>query len=721
MGRQNASLDNILPGIPEHSDITCLDVIYYDAKARKRFIPSWDNRPRKNAMFIIYKDGNSHKHVSVIPEPEMDIYFIKPEYRTGFRTIREYFEMDKCYTRRCVPDDILKVIREEIERSDDDISQAFLGIHNSINQAIKMGGDKEYLKLMYSGRKNLLKWPFTLMSDVRIDAYYRTMLTLRYNQMWNHTVDKCFLDIESDVYGMTTTETDNNLDPTNACTLIFKFDPHGSRKDMKPQVYTFLLRNYERYPQQEKFEKNLDKFIAECHKKFDIQQVIQSGEAKDMDCTADYHIVMYDNEGEMLAKIFETINTIKPDTCEVWNIAYDIPKMYNRMILNGVDPVRAMCDPGWDDRYLFVDLDIDRRPLDYAERKTSIRMASTTLYIDQMQTYAGIRKGRKAFGSAALDNISNIELGMGKLKFPPGVNVTNAALKDYWTFVLYNIRDVWCQYLIDEVTADTMAVIYNMNQTGCELKSLFKQVTYQRQIYNYQRMKRGFVSGNNPNVDYLHGESEELLEYRRDLEEASKRRRMLDGEDVDWDDGEEDDKTSENDSDNPDDEVDEEKDLVAHQITADIPDLYTDSVERRISLQGGLVGDPDNNIANGTELIKGVHSKHVFDDVLDMDYSSEYPWAKFTRSLSKSTQIGRLIIPEKISDKQNVLPLGMQKRYADMKYYTPGGEFVSDYLSGDVLQFGNVWFGLPDVSEMQEKLMGQTKDQKEEEGEQKHE
>src|SRR5699024_8362143 len=105
------------------------------------------------AMFIIYKDGNSHKHVSVIPEPEMDIYFIKPEYRTGFRTIREYFEMDKCYTRRCVPDDILKVIREEIERSDDDISQAFLGIHNSINQAIKMGGDKEYLKLMYSGRK----------------------------------------------------------------------------------------------------------------------------------------------------------------------------------------------------------------------------------------------------------------------------------------------------------------------------------------------------------------------------------------------------------------------------------------------------------------------------------------------------------------------------------------------------------------------------------------
>ena len=718
MERQKASLDNILPGIPEGSNITCLDVIYYDQKMRKRYLPEWDNRKRTDAMFIVYKDGNSHKKVSVIANPEMDIYFIKPEYRTGFRTIREYFEMDKCYTRRCTPSTVVSTILEEIEKSDDPISQKFLEIHNSIRQAIKAGGDREHMKLIYSGLKNVLKWPFTLMSDNKIDAYYRTMLVYRYNQVWNHTIDKSFLDIESDIYGMTTSETEANLDPTNACTIIFKFDPNGPRKNLRPQVYTFLWRNYDRYPQQDYFEKHLDKFIKQCHETYDHQQVIQSGEEKIIDCTADYHIILFDDEAEMLVKIFETINLIKPDTCEVWNIAYDIPKLYNRLKAHEIDPIPVMCDPQWDDRYLFVDLDIDRRPLDYAERKTSIRMASTTLYIDQMQTYAGIRKGRKAFGSASLDNIASIELGVGKLKFKPGVNVVNAARKDYWNFVLYNIRDVWCQYLIDEVTADTMAVIYDMNQTGCELKSLFKQVTYQRQIYNYQRMVRGFVSGNNPNVDYLHGESEDLLEYRRDLEEASKRRRMLDGEDVEeTDDTSED---SENDTDNYEEEWDGEKDGVANQTTADIPDLYTDSVERKISLQGGLVGNPDNNLANGTELIQGVHSKHVFDDVLDMDYSSEYPWAKFTRSLSKSTQIGRLIIPEKISDKQNVLPLGMQKRYADMKYYTPGGEFVSDYLSGDVLQFGNVWFGLPDVSEMRERLMGQTKDQKEE-GEQKHE
>ena len=128
-------------------------------------------------------------------------------------------------------------------------------------------------------------------------------------------------------------------------------------------------------------------------------------------------------------------------------------------------------------------------------------------------------------------------------------------------------------------------------------------------------------------------------------------------------------------------------------------DIFSDSINRKVLLQGGCVGDPDYNIANGMELIPGIKSKHFFSNVIDMDFSSEYPWAKFTRSLSRSTQYGRLIIPHKVSEWQNKLPLGKEKRAEDTRRYLPGGEFVSDYLSQDILSFGTVWFNLPFVED----------------------
>ena len=80
-----------------------------------------------------------------------------------------------------------------------------------------------------------------------------------------------------------------------------------------------------------------------------------------------------------------------------------------------------------------------------------------------------------------------------------------------------------------------------------------------------------------------------------------------------------------------------------------IEDVFTDTVDRKMSVPGGLVGNPDLNSPNGTEVIDGIHSKHVYDHAMDSDFASEYPWATYTRSISKTTQHGRLIIEEKIS------------------------------------------------------------------------
>lgn len=680
-------MENILRE-PEGAPITVFSVQLYQQWKHK-------NAGKDDVLFITYKNKDHKKCVRAIKDPSMEIYFAKPEVRREFLTAREYIEMDKTYSKTVRARQVLRTIYGELKDCTDKQSQIMKSIYD---QAYNTGNRQ--------AAKEIFKWPYTMMSDMKVEEYYRIMLGYHYNTLRNHIIDKAFLDIEADIFGLSSSEQAANMDKVNACTVIFNFDSNREVK-IKPQVFTFLLRDHKRYPQQKDFEDRLDEFIETCHKEFDHQVVKKDGKERVIDFIADYHIKMYDNERDLLAAIFETINQYRPDMVSVWNIAYDVPKMAARMELNGMNYVDVMCDPAFPKDCRFVEMNIDNRAsIDIADRKTFIRMASTTCWNDQMQSYAGIRKGRKAYGSNKLDNISNIELGVGKLQFPKGVDVTNAAIKAYWIFVLYNITDVMRQVLIDIVTNDCMSMVYDMNQSNCSLENLTKQTRYQRQIYYVEYMRRGFVPGNNVNINYIKGETEEYLE--RLAEERAAREARMEADMVDSY-GDEDEEIIEEEpeevvDDGEEEEFDEKTEENVKAIAGDVLAIYDDSVGRQLILPGGMVGDPDFNSTNGTELIEGIASKHVFDQVMDMDYASEYPWAKFTRSLSRSTQIGRLIIPKKISDRQNVLPMGQEKRIEEIRSYLPGAEFTADYISHDILALGNVWFGLPTVTEMDEML-----------------
>ena len=694
-------MENILRE-PEGSDITVFSCQLYNQYRHK-------NTATDDTLFIVYKDANNVKKVRALKNPSMEIFFVKPEYRSGFTTPREYMEKEKLYSKIVNSREVLRSIYSEMEKDSADVTR----IMRSVYQNAYSTGNR------YAA-KEILKWPYTLMSDMSVEEYYRVMLGYHYNQMRNHIIDKGYLDIEADILGKTSTEQAANLDTVNACTLIFNFDPNRKEK-MKPQVFTLLLRDHDRYPQQEEFERNVDSFTKMLHETLDHQTIIKNDKERVIDFEADYHIMFFDKELDLITTIFRIINKFKPDTMSVWNIAYDIPKLAGRLQNLGVNYVDVMCDPDFPADYRFVEMNIDNRAeVDIADRKTYIRMLSTTLWIDQMQSYAGMRKGRKAYGSNKLDNISKIELGVGKHTFKKGIDVTNAAIKDYWNFVYYNIIDVIRQVLIDMVTNDCMAMIYDMNQSNCTIENLFKQTRYQKQIYYTWYLRKGFVPGNNPNVNYVKGESEDYLERLEEIRAAKEMRRLLDmadniefdedGEIVDDEDGAllEDlgspPDENPNGEDEEDDDYNEKTQEIAEAVAGSLLSIYDDSIERKLTLPGGMVLNPDFNSANGMELIKGVRSKHMFADVMDMDYASEYPWAKYTRSLSKSTQIGRLIIPHRISEKQNYLPMGQEKRIEEISAYLPGAEFVEDYISHDIFSFGNCWFNLPTVTEMDEKL-----------------
>lgn len=654
---------------------------------------------QENELFIVYRNSEGEKKVHSIKDPPMEIYFVKPEFRKDFLTPREYYPIDQTYPAKVPARTVLRRIYSEMKAQPDMVGSQLMNVYNNAQATGQ-----------FRARKEILKWPYALMGDMDTESYYWVQLGTHYDLSQGAVIDKCFADIENDIYKLNSTEQAMNMDPVNACTLIFSYDNRGPFKKLKPQVFTFLLRDHKRYPQQADFEKRLTEFYATCHECFDEQTVIKKNKKKVIRVEADYHIVMCNTEQELLKGIFDKINEYKPDVCEFWNMPYDMPKMKARMEILGMDPVEVISDSDFFPREIqFVQFHMDNRPIDISERNSYIRASTTTQYIDQMQNYAGIRKGRKSYGSNKLDNIANIELGMGKWSFPKGIDVTNACILDYWDFVLYNIRDVWCQYLIDFVTNDTMSLIYDMNQHNCPLHHLVKQTKYQKQIYYAGYLRRGFVPGHNINVNYTRYETEEEEEAANEARKRRQLRLFLDQQGFDADDIEEAMSQGEDavnslveagirPSDEEGSDDDNIKEIIEVEAATALDEnlaIFEDSTERKLTLPGGLVGNPNNNSANGTELIDGVQSKHVFDDVMDEDYASEYPWAKYTRSLSRSTQIGRLIIPHKVSPYQNLLPLGQVKRKEDTKNYIPGAEFTSDYLSQDWLSFGAAWFNLP--------------------------
>ena len=299
-------MENILRE-PEGSPVTIFSVQLYQAWKHK-------NAGKDDVLFIVYKDANDVKRVRAIKNPPMEIYFAKPEIRSGFMTPREYLEIDKTYSKTVRARDVLRTIYGEMQDCTDRQSMVMKNVY-----------DQAYATGNRQSAKEIFKWPYTLMSDMSVEDYYRVMLGYHYNTMRNHIIDKAYLDIEADIFGLTSSEQAANLDKVNACTLIFNFDSNR-KEQIKPQVFTFLLRDHKRYPQQPYFEEHLDDFLKQCHEEFDHQTVIKDDKERVIDFVADYHIKFYDNERDLLVAIFETINQYRPDTVSVWNIAYDVPK-----------------------------------------------------------------------------------------------------------------------------------------------------------------------------------------------------------------------------------------------------------------------------------------------------------------------------------------------------------------------------------------------------------
>jgi len=103
---------------------------------------------------------------------------------------------------------------------------------------------------------------------------------------------------------------------------------------------------------------------------------------------------------------------------------------------------------------------------------------------------------------------------------------------------------------------------------------------------------------------------------------------------------------------------------------------------------------------------------YVFDNVIDMDFSSMYPHIIISFNIERHTMICKIIIPDVTEDRYD--HIFNDEDIIDVEYseddseeekeielgYDSGKDFLDNYLTKDTLSMGTKWFNLPDVNEV---------------------
>lgn len=560
----------------------------------------WSN-PRLN---IVYKDLDTGiKKLRIIDNPATDTFITKSEYKT-FKTQRQYLNEDQVERYNVPYNKLTRFICDKIKED---------------------GKDKDYLNVCADIPKESFKWRHSYFADYDINDYILISQALKLDANKDnppkYELSTGFLDIESDIYEYTSEQISNAEDPINAVSIVVSHNESGKRLK-NPVVYTLLLRNYKRYSQQEYFEKHLDKFVSECHDEFDKKYNYPK-----------FAIKCFDDERDLLKTLFALIYKLKLDFIMIWNMTYDIPKIYNRLIRLGENPINYFCHPDFGEGYCRYNYDMIYKN-DIKNSCESFDCTSYTSYVDQMRHYAGIRKSKSDYGGNSLDNVAHIELNAEKRKYDgKTVTVINGALEEYWNFVKYSINDVLLQYGIENRTEDLYTLFEQSMYGGTRLSKTLKQSVYLKNVYAIEYFIRNIVPKNNNNVNYSRFGSQD------------------DATNID--------------------EYNSHKELSGY---IDYDDF---------SLPGALVGDPKLNDNQGV-MIMGSRSNAYFKYVIDLDFTAMYPNAKITANISPYTQYGRIIIETECIKDEN--PDNNPK-------FMRGGKFIEDYSTDDGSNVAR-WIGI---------------------------
>lgn len=411
-------------------------------------------------LYVIWRDEHDAKHLEIVENPPMDIYFTKPEFRnhSHIKTCETLVNLDKV----TVPykDIIYRIAQDMGEQG-----------QSKLSDILNSGQAYNRLKEMYF-------YPFVYGADYDVKAWYR--------MQWLHKLDtdkvvklhKGYMDIEvdgKDVIGMPTPD----RCPVNAMTLIDEWNKVS---------YTFLcIEGREDDPQINHMINHIDEFKEKCHEKFD-----------EMYPGLTYEIMFYKKEEMMLVHFFELVNTLKMDFIGVWNISFDMPYLLERLEYFGLNPADIICHPDFPDKICYFKK--DNFNFDIKNKSDFFYCSTYTQYYCQMELYAAIRKSTSELKSFKLNDIAKSVLKDNKYDYSDEGSFRDLPYKNYEMFVLYNIKDVLLQYGIEQKTMDFDTLYARAYFNASSYDEVFKQTRTLRNLQYLKYWKQGLVPGSNINV-----------------------------------------------------------------------------------------------------------------------------------------------------------------------------------------------------------------------------
>lgn len=346
----------------------------------------------------------------------------------------------------------------------------------------------------------------------------------------------------------------------------------------------------------------------------------------------DYNIYMYDEDREidLIRDLFRLVNTLNKDFILIWNMDFDIPYIIARIRELGYDPDEICTHPDFARKVAYYSKVDDKGVV--ANRSSRFVLSSYSNFICQMTLYAGMRKGQGELRSTALNAVGRDEIGDEKIDYSESSSIATLPYDNYRMFVIYNIKDVLLQMGIKKKTGDVEGLYLRSYSNCISYEKTFKQTKFLEDRGYVEYMEQGLVIGNNVNSDY-----------DTPYEERNRPK--------------------------GDDEEDEE------------------------SFAGGLVADPLLNGKYGIQVF-GAHSNHIYNNAVDFDFASMYPWITITFNIAKSTMIGKLIIDD--------VDVESAMSYAnDLESNTDKGRvFLEDFITNHVASVATKWFGLPDANSL---------------------
>lgn len=454
---------SLIPEYPAGSDITLLETSY--TRKKKDYETG---KLSKDFLSLTYRDNvTGKKHNHVIYQPKYTYYKLDKAYNLDHHLL--FIDKEKVVPVTAKYSDILKSIAEETDNLD--------FFYDNINA----GNRQENRKL------NALNEVF--MSDMDVEDYYRMLFDREYkNEPFK--LNKSFFDIEVDTKNMMGDFPEMGECPINAIAFC---------DERTSTVYQLLLRDesnpliaqYEAIANSKEHTDELKKFIELTVGK---KRYIQYGLNK-----MEYKFLFFDEEIELIYNMFHIINQLSPDIAMIWNMAFDLQYVIERIKALGYDPKGIMCDERLKESFVKYYYD-ERNKNDLAERGDYFNISQFTVWLDQMIQFASRRKGRGAYPSFKLDDIGYLIAKIKKLDYSHiTTSITMLPYLDFKVFSWYNVIDTLVQKCIETKTGDAdytfaKALMNNTRYQKVHRQSVYLANRFTKDFYDY-----GFVIGNNIN------------------------------------------------------------------------------------------------------------------------------------------------------------------------------------------------------------------------------